>query len=314
MPLNQRRRRKLPLTVAIAAKANDGSIFCATDRMITVGDIEMESPATKMFMLTNSIVVMPSDDDAALHTEILNETHVIANAAIADNPSRWPLVSEVVTMYVAARDAKHAKRAEQEFLLPLGLTRETFLDRMAFLEPQLVSRIAEDLISYRLPAMSVIIAGIDPIGSHIYEVNDGKSGCLNTIGYAAIGAGARHALAHFMLAEQCNSTSPVETLWNTYFAKRRSEVAPGVGKQVTDIGMIGPQLGFSVNFTTVEEPPIMRQLEAVYENTKRAEEEARKNAATEMVEYVKRVETERLTKAQPTPESPPSGDSQAITG
>jgi hypothetical protein len=70
------------LTVGIVARAVDGSLFCAADRMVTVGDIEMESPTTKIFMLTNSIVVIPSDDDAALHTEILNDTHAAAATAI----------------------------------------------------------------------------------------------------------------------------------------------------------------------------------------------------------------------------------------
>lgn len=296
------------MTVCIAAKANDGSIFCAADRMVTLGDIEMESPNTKIYMLTNSIVVMPSDDDAALHTEILNQTHDVAAAVIAANPTRWPLVAELVSYYISARNEMRNRLAEQTFLIPLGLTHQTFLDRMSSLDAALVSRIAEDLINFKLPSMSVIIAGVDPGGSHIYEVHDGESGCFNTIGYAAIGAGARHARAHFMLANQSNAMSATETLWNTYMAKKRSEVAPGVGEQ-TNIGMVGPQLGYSVTFSDPKNPILTKQLEQVYKKTIRMEKKARETAAKEMVEYVEKLEKERNEQKaiqQTTPVTPPS--------
>jgi hypothetical protein len=303
----------LPLTVAISAIATDGAIFCAADRMVTIGDIEMESPTTKMFMLTNSIIVMPSDDDAALHTEILKETLDAVHLAISFNPDRWLLVSEVVDMYIAARSAMQAKLAERTFLAPLNLTKETYLERMASLEPQLVARIAEDLVSYKLPAMSVIVAGIDPNGSHVYEVHDGESGCFNTIGYAAIGAGARHARAHFMLAGQCRSTSVAEAVWNTYLAKKRSEVAPGVG-ETTDIGMVGPRLGHNVTFNDPYNPALLKQLESVYKRTRRAEERARKATAKEMVEYVDRLEgqqQQKITSQEAAPsEGSPAGNSE----
>jgi hypothetical protein len=303
------------LTVCIAARASDSSIFCAADRMVTVGDIEMESPASKIFMLTNAIVVMPSDEDAALHTQILNDTHRAASEAIASNPTRWPLVSEVVEMYIAARNSMRVKLAERTFLTPLGLTHDTFHDKMFFLEASLVARIAEDLVNYKLPRLSVIIAGQDPLGSHIYEIHDGESGCFNTIGYAAIGAGARHARAHFMLAGQSGGMSPTETLWNTYMAKKRSEVAPGVGEQ-TNIGMIGPQLGTSTTFSDPANPILTDKLESVYEKTKRMEERARKNAAKEMVEYVNRLEQERKAQqaiTQATPTTPPDIDNPQLT-
>jgi hypothetical protein len=115
--------------------------------------------------------------------------------------------------------------------------------------------------------------GLDPTGSHIYEVHDGESGCFDAIGYAAIGAGARYARAHFMMSSQVIFVLCSRTLWATYLAKKRSEVAPGVG-EATDIAMLGPQLGGNVYFS--KNPAIIKQLESVYKRTRQMEEKARK--------------------------------------
>jgi hypothetical protein len=305
------RRRRRDLTVCIAATSVDGSIFCAADRMVTVGDIEMESPVPKMHMITTSIIVMPSDDDAALHTEILSAATGAVSHQIGAAPTKWMPVSLVVSLYIKAFNDVKAKMAEQVFLSPLGLTQQSFLLHMATMEKSLVTRISEDLINYKLPAMSVIIAGLDSSGSHIYEVHNGESGCFNTIGYAAIGAGARHARAHFMVSNQSHNTSIAESLWATYLAKKRAEVAPGVG-ETTDIAMLGPQLGRNVLLAT----PVTTQLEAVYKKTVRAEEKARQTAAKTMVEYVEKLgqRASQVTAQAVPPEATPKEEAADTDG
>lgn len=305
----ERKARRRPLTVCIAARCIDGSIFCAADRMVTVGDMEMESPVSKIFIITNSIFVMPSDDDASLHAEILADVHAAVSKRIADNPNVWIAVRDVVDLYIEIRNETKTKLAARTFLAPLGLTKETFLEKMATMEPCLVARISEDMVNHKLPCLSIIIAGLDTSGSHIYQVHDGESGCFDTIGYAAIGAGGRHANAHFMMSGQSYSTSIAETLWATYLAKKRSEVAPGVG-EATDIAMIGPNLGGSVLLST--NLAITKQLESVYKKTQRMEEKARKTFSKEMVEYVETLsqDTAQIT-AQVSPAEIPKEESGA---
>ena len=200
--------------------------------MITVGDIEMESPVSKIFRLASSVVIMPSDDDAALHAEIMNNLYyTISDLVDQLLPASYVSVREVVDLYINEREKVRLKRAERELLAPLGLTRENFPFQQSIMQPTLVDRVAEDMVRYKLPAMSALIVGIDLLGSHIYEVHDGESGCLDTMGYAAIGAGTRHARAHFMMSGQSGHSSIAETLWATYLAKKRSEVAPGSAEQ-----------------------------------------------------------------------------------
>lgn len=271
------------MTVCIAARASDGSLFCVADRMVTAGDIEMESPVSKIFAMTNFLSVMPSDNDVALHTEILMEAQTRILKTIEAKPTEWPLIKDMVDIYISAYNEKRQKLAERTFLIPLKLTHETFLEKMQMIDRKIVARLTEDILNFQMPAMSIIMAGRDPLGSHIYEVHNGESGNFNTIGYAAIGAGARHANAHFMMAAQSGSTSLAETLWNSYLAKKRAEVAPGVGKDATDIGMIGPQLGSNL---VLDAAPLKKQLEKVYKQTIEMEETARKSASQEMVSYV----------------------------
>jgi hypothetical protein len=255
--------------------------------MVTVGDIEMESPVPKIQLMTNAIVVMPSDDDAALHTTILNKVFDEIKDRVAADPDTWVPVIDLVETYVKFYHETKATLAAQTFLAPLGLNHASFLAEMSNMDSALVGRISEDLVSFKLPGLSLIVAGLDKTGSdgsarsHIYEVHDGEIGCLNIIGYAAIGAGARHARAHFMLANQSSSTSIPETLWNTYFAKKRAEVAPGVG-ETTDIGMIGPEPGQN----TIFKQEITGQLEKVFKKTAKAEKKARETASKEVTEYV----------------------------
>ena len=109
------KRRKLPMTICIAARASDGSILCAADRMITAGDMEMEAPVSKLKAMTHSIVVMPSDDDAALHTQILNETYRKVAERLKDRPHEWMPVLDVVGFYIASRDEMRTSMAERVF-------------------------------------------------------------------------------------------------------------------------------------------------------------------------------------------------------
>ena len=267
----KRRRRRLPLTVCIAARSNEGAIFCAADRMVTIGDMEVESPVPKIVMLTNSIAIMTSDDDAAYHTEIIIDAYATIARRINDERERWWTVKEIVDLYIRRRIAHKQLRAERNILKPLGLSYKDFSLRQKTMDTDLVRQIAMDLINYKTPLMSAIITGIDPGGSHIYIVHDGEGGNIENgshtmIGYASIGVGQRHATAELLRASQTWQTDIPKTMWNVYLAKKRSQVAPGVG-DTTDVYMIGPGLGAHTDFSN--NPAVKEQLEAVWRETRR---------------------------------------------
>jgi hypothetical protein len=300
------------LTVCVAARCNESAIFCAADRMVTIGDMEVESPTPKIVMLTSSIAIMTSDDDAAYHTEIITDAYATIARRITDEREKWWTVREVVDLYIERRISHKQARAERDILKPLGLNYNEFSLRQKTMDTDLVRQIAMDLVNYKTPLMSAIITGIDPAGAHIHIVHDGESGNIENgshtmIGYAAIGAGQRHATAELLRASQSFKTDIPKTMWNVYLAKKRSEVAPGVG-DATDVYMIGPALGAHTDFS--HNNTIKEQLETVWTETRRREEETRHYAAEEMTSYVKKLaEDAEKPQAQTAPIAITSGES-----
>ena len=101
-------------------------------------------------------------------------------------------------------------------------------------------RIGEAIINYQMTPVETIIVGADDSGSHIYKLFGNAPICCDLIGFAAIGSGSTHAESQFMLNGYSRVVPQEEALWLTYMAKRKAEVAPGVGK-ITDLFCISQQ-------------------------------------------------------------------------
>lgn len=237
------------MTVCIAA-ITGGTIIGATDRMVTAGDILFQPNAPKTLALTSSIVVMISGD-ATLAAQVIKRVSEEITSHIEQKPDVWLTVREVATRYVFHWAAVRRERAEQAILWPLGLTAETFLSRQSELAESFVTDIAAKLQSFWVPHTACIFAGVDLTGPNLYDATDGNLTDLGIIGFATSGSGGRHAASQFMLAQYSRQSLLPEALLLVYSAKKRAEIAPGVGGE-TDLWMIGPQLG-SFTFITHDE-------------------------------------------------------------
>ncbi len=116
------------------------------------------------------------------------------------------------------------------------------MSRQQEMAPELVRQLATELINFVPPRVATIFAGIDAFGAHIYSAQNGDVTCQDGVGFAAIGAGYWHADSQFMFAGHTRTRPMPETLLLSYSAKKRAEVAPGVGEG-TDMFFIGPALG-----------------------------------------------------------------------
>jgi hypothetical protein len=159
-----------------------------------------------------------------------------------------------------------------------------------------------DIINYDVPEVQALIVGIDIHGPHIYVVDNGEVSCNDIIGFAAIGIGARHAQSQFMLAKHSWSASEADTALLTYVAKKRSEVAPGVG-QGTDMFLAGPQLG---TFSPMGQD-VVQHLDRIYQRMKRREDRNQRDAQKEVNHYVddrkaQREATQQKDKVQQKPD------------
>ena len=67
-------------------------------------------------------------------------------------------------------------------------------------------------------------------GAHIHSIDDpGTSQCFDRLGYHAIGSGHRHAILSLVTLQNSTLVDVHRAIFNVYFAKRQSEIAPGVG-------------------------------------------------------------------------------------
>lgn len=288
------------MTICVAAIGENGLVIAAADRMKTGGDIEFEPRKTpnigvvwgsgaKIFPLTVSIVALTAGD-SSLQVEILQHVFYEVHARIKAEPDNWWRVEEVANLYISHYDRIKRQRASSAILGPLGLDSATFLKQQAIMSSDLVASIARDLQNFDMPAVQTIFTGVDHNGSHIFvstncnAENVCQLSCSDNAGFAAIGSGSRHALSQFMLAGYHRQSPTSETMFQTYLAKKRAEIAPGVG-QATDMVAVGPGLGVS----TYVEDDVVENLEAIYQKYSKAEVALRKKASDSAEAFQKKL-------------------------
>jgi len=268
------------MTVCVATISQGGVILGASDRMLTSGDVEFEPESAKVHALTTAIVSM-SAGDASLQAQILADVQAWVRERMDEDSTKWLAVRTVAERFLNAYSEQKRWRAETSLLRPVGLTSETFIARQRELLPELAARLATELLSYEVPAVATIIAGVDGTGAHLFVVADDEMWCMDTVGFCAIGAGANHAQSLLMEAKYVPSMGTPESLLLTFAAKRRAEVAPGVGSQ-TDMFTVGPQLGSYIGI----DPTILTDLGKMYKELVRREKKAFLTAQQKARTYV----------------------------
>ena len=114
---------------------------------------------------------------------------------------------------------------------------EAFLQRQNGFHESFLNGLLRKMPECR-PEVETIIAGVDTSGAHLYKVDfEGEIVSSDAVGFAAIGAGGRHAEPQFMFANHATWNDFPESLLLAYSAKRRAEIAPGVGAE-TDVCVI----------------------------------------------------------------------------
>jgi hypothetical protein len=289
------------VTVCIAARSGQ-NIIGVCDRMLTSGDIQFEPTGTnKLHVLTSSIGILQAGD-AAFNTEIMREVISIVESRVRSNPAEWWLLKDVADLYVKYRNVAKRKRAEAELLAPLGLTIDTYRDELRKFGDSTGETLVRDLIQYQVPYTAVLIAGLDPLGAHIYVVDDGNISCNDAVAFAAIGIGARHAESQFMFAKHAWNSPIVDTGLLAYVAKKRAEIAPGVG-EATDMFTVGPLLGS----LAISKPESIDAFERIYQTLRANEESNRDEASRQANDIVAKAAAEAASRPNEQQESTVEG-------
>jgi len=197
--------------------------------MITYGDVQYEPVRTKIYQFTSSVIAMTSGDSSAqfaICVAVHNRVRTLNN----------PTVETIAEIYAEEYASFRRKRNERRFLTPLGL--DCFnLHRQGMNRDQ-VDQLTSLLVSTPL-GDEVIVTGHDYLGGHVYIIADpGEAICMDPTGWGAIGSGRWHADSFFMIESYTKFKTFEEALLLTYQAKKRADVAPGVGPKYTDLFFI----------------------------------------------------------------------------
>lgn len=243
------------MTVCIAALCrSDGEehAVVAADRMVTLaGFIEFEHAVPKMASTSTYAVTLVAGD-TLVGTRLAQE---VTESLAGMNPPIVEIAERLAGAYEATRTAK----IEQQVLAPRGLDFQSFYAGHASFNGNITVMLDQQIAGYNL-GVELLVAGVDQLGAHIFSIhNPGRPELQHDIiGYAAVGSGAIHAVQSMIGFGHSAAADYHETVFRVYASKRRSEVAPGVGRD-TDMAVISSG---GVHWLTPDE---LEQLSTIYD-------------------------------------------------
>ena len=163
--------------------------------------------------------------DVLLGTEIINAAREQVKLQEITSAT---MMAEMVRV---AYQQKRLARVVQSELEPRGLSLQDYYNSQQRLLPQIVQVVDQALHQTNI-GVEIIVAG--PSGSQcsIHTImNPGVNRNNSSIGYSAIGSGAPHAIYSLIEALYKPSLRKERVKEIVESAKKRSEVAPGVGSQ-----------------------------------------------------------------------------------
>jgi len=236
--LNTKRVEGLPVTICIGAiceAGKDPKVIVASDRMITAGHlaIQFEHDVPKLETIHPTCVALTAG--SIVHTGIFDE----AKKKIQE--LKEPTISQIAEIVKNQYIREKKKRAEDSLLGHRGMKiADVYSGKIPI---ELLVRLDSEIDAIRIE-LEALVCGVDKEGGHIYHIRDVPTGmrmglldCYDLLGYMAIGSGAPHAATTFITFKYVPTMPSNKAIHIVYEAKKASEVAPGVGKEV-DIAVI----------------------------------------------------------------------------
>ncbi|WP_409886042.1 hypothetical protein [Acidovorax sp.] len=236
----------------------------------------------KIHHLTDRVIAMIAGD-VNLHTELLEEVRATLRAT-EDQPE-IQTVKNIADAYAKSYIDAKRRRAESAYLLPIGLTVETFIQNQRNLTEAIAADLTRQVVHFQMPACAALFVGIDQSAgygrAHIYTVQNGEVSCHNDTGFAAIGVGRNQAASSLMFTGHGSSMSMDQVLYMTLVAKKRAEVAPGVGKE-TDMAFLSVAEGKYIYLKT----KVVEHLEEIYAGAEISHTVVNQTAVEQCHEYL----------------------------
>jgi hypothetical protein len=147
----------------------------------------------------------------------------------------------------------------------------------------IVMQVSDEISRFEL-GLSLILCGVDGSGGHLFHIHDpGGYASFDNLSYCCSGIGNRHAEAVLAWYRYSRNFPLNESLYIAYEAKRRAELAGGVGRE-TDLLVISEDGIDQVANSTIE------SLEAIYADREKG---ARRSGFDPRIQKVE-IQQERL--------------------
>ena len=215
------------MTICIAANCDKRTaVVVASDRMLSAPflTLEFDHPEAKIDQLSKTCVGLTAGD-ALVATDLYAGSAGLANQL--QDPQVQLIAENIKKRFVDIRKNLINERVFQ----PRGLSLDDFyLGGMIKHIPSDLAMLLDSQVQQGRLEASIIVAGVDGSGAHIYGVEDpGTSACYDRLGYHATGSGHRHALLNLVSARQHWTLGINQTVHNVFEAKKQAELAQGVG-------------------------------------------------------------------------------------
>ncbi|MBA7540837.1 hypothetical protein ES705_33140 [subsurface metagenome] len=222
------------MTQLIGALCDNGkSIITLSDRMVSSGDmtITFEPDSPKYNSINEKCIIL-------LAGTLLEPCLIEDIKEQGKNERDMRKLVEVCKQQFS--DLK-TKRIEEEILRPHGF--ESFGDfheKSQRLHDGIIMQM-NSLIDRHSLDLVMLLAGLDEGGAHLFMVSDpGAQACFDAVGFCCPGIGQRHTDPVFALYRYSVKISPKEALLITFEAKKRAEMAGGIGV-TTDATLISKE-------------------------------------------------------------------------
>jgi 20S proteasome alpha/beta subunit len=220
------------MTVCVALYSSTMDAFvCATDAMISTGDMSADSAATKFTAISNNYLTMFAGNDISAINPIIRAV----NKTLRTIPDADETVDHVVNAFKAAFAAERLKKAEGT-IMPPGMTlQEFYANGLNQLGGELFSRLFHELETTKLD-IQFLVCGFDNRKNPVlFTISDpGIESHYDLLGFWAIGSGTNNAIGSlFNLRGTARITymKEEEVIYRALEAKFFAESAAGVGKE-----------------------------------------------------------------------------------
>ena len=236
------------MTICIAALCdNRKTVVVLADRMLTSSDntLVFEHDEPKLDKLFNNCIALTAGQ-ATLHQPIFQA----CRAEIRDTS---PLISDVVKKIKEKYQEARREFMNDAIFSTRGLSVNSFYEMQNSLHESSILDFnsAMDLFNLQI---DILVAGVDvEENSHIYLItNPGVVIPVDSIGFSSIGTGTRHADVAFAYRQYSSSFPLNKALYTAFEAKKRAEMAGGVGQR-TDIAIVTKDGCETLSEDTVQE-------------------------------------------------------------